>query len=133
VRVHDFWLVKTDSSGNKQWDKTFGGTDWDEAHSVQQTSDGGYILAGETNSYGAGSCDFWLVKTDSNGNKQWDKTFGGIDHDKAVSVQQTSDGGYILAGETYSYGAGSRDFWLVKTDSNGNKQWDKTFGGTKVA
>jgi hypothetical protein len=93
--------VKTDSNGNKQWDKTFGGTDWDVALSVQQTSDGGYILAGKTNSYGAGLGDFWLVKTDSNGNKQWDKTFGGTNGDEAYSVQQTSDGWLrrFLAGE----------------------------------
>jgi parallel beta-helix repeat protein len=127
----DFWLVKTDSDGNKQWDKTFGGTRWDAAQSVQQTSDGGYILAGETGSYGAGSGDAWLLKTDSNGNKQWDKTFGGSDRDLAEAVQQTLDGGYILAGNTESYGAGSDDFWLLKTDSNGNRQWDKSFGGTK--
>jgi hypothetical protein len=120
----DFWLVKTDSNGNKEWDKTFGGDSNAEAHSVQQTSDGGYILAGLT-SYGAD--DFWLVKTDSNGNKEWDKTFGGDRDDEAHSVQQTSDGGYILAGCTCSYGGGD-DFWLVKTDSNGNKEWDKTFG-----
>jgi len=126
----DFWLVKTDSSGEKQWDKTFGGTRWDYAYSVQQTSDGGYILAGHTYSYGAGSSDFWLVKTDSSGEKQWDKTFGGTGWDSAYSVQQTSDGGYILAGHTFSYSASYSDFWLVKTDSSGEKQWDKTFGGT---
>ncbi|NIA12214.1 MAG: hypothetical protein GWP10_21475 [Nitrospiraceae bacterium] len=126
----DFWLVKTDSNGNKVWDKTFGGTNDDFAESVQQTSDDGYILAGETYSYGAGYSDFWLVKTDSNGNKEWDKTFGGTNDDHAESVQQTSDDGYVLAGMTKSYGAGSNDVWLVKTDSNGNKVWDKTFGGT---
>jgi len=126
----DFWLVKTDSSGEKQWDKTFGGTGSDYARSVQQTSDGGYILAGSTTSYGAGSGDFWLVKTDSSGEKQWDKTFGGTGSDRGYSVQQTSDGGYIIAGDTHSYGAGSGDFWLVKTDSEGDKEWDKTLGGT---
>ena len=126
----DFWLVKTDSSGDEQWNKTFGGTDGDGAPSVQQTSDGGYILAGYTKSYGAGSADFWLVKTDSSGDEQWNKTFGGTDADVATSVQQTSDGGYILVGYTKSYGAGSGDFWLVKTDSSGDEQWNKTFGGT---
>ena len=127
----DFWLVKTDSDGNKEWDKAFGGYNRDNAHSVQQTSDDGYILAGYTYSYGAGRSDFWLVKTDSNGNKEWDKAFGGTERDLAYSVQQTSDGGYILAGGTESYGAGGHDFWLVKTDSNGNKDWDKAFGGTE--
>ena len=129
----NFWLVKTDSEGNKEWDRTFGGSSGDFAHSVQQTSDGGYILAGVTYSYGeSGGCDFWLVKTDSEGNKEWDKTFGGSECDGARSVQQTSDGGYILAGGTHSYGAGSGDFWLVKTDSDGTKEWDKTFGGSEV-
>ena len=126
--LSDFWLIKTDSNGNEQWTQTYGGTGWDRAHSVQQTSDGGYILAGHTSSYGAGDFDFWLVKADSNGNEQWNKTFGGAYDDGAYSVQQTSDDGYILAGYTQSYGAVGNDFWLVKTDSNGNEQWNKTFG-----
>jgi hypothetical protein len=126
----DFWLVKTDSDGNEIWNKTFGGTDWDWASTVQQTSDGGYVLEGYTESYGAGSWDFWLVKTDSNGNEQWNKTFGGTGEDRKSCAQQTTDDGYIIAGYTESYGVGQGDFWLVKTDSNGNEQWNKTFGGT---
>jgi len=126
----DAWLVKTDSDGNEIWNKTFGGTKGDGAHSVQQTSDGGYIIAGYTTSYSVGSADFWLVKIDCNRNEQWNKTFGGTDWDWACTVQHTSDGGYILEGYTESYGAGSWDFWLVKTDSNGNEMWNKTFGGT---
>jgi hypothetical protein len=113
-----------------EWNRTFGGTGDDFAFAVQQTSDGGYVIAGETESYGAGDADFWLLKTDSNGCEQWNKTFGGINSDSAKSVHQTSDGCYIIAGTTYSYGAGAGDFWLIKTGSNGNKQWDKIFGGT---
>jgi hypothetical protein len=126
----DFWLVKTNSAGNEEWRRTFGGSDYDIAHSVQQTTDGGYILVGVTSSYGAGSADSWLVKTNSAGNEEWSRTFGGSDSDYARSVQQTTDGGYILAGKTYSYGAGSADSWLVKTNSGGNEEWSRTFGGS---
>ena len=127
----DFWLLKTDANGTKQWDSTFGGRSNDWAYSVQQTVDGGYILAGFTLSFGAGRNDFWLVKTNANGTKQWDSTFGGMEDDMTYSVQQTTDGGYILAGKTASYGAGAHDSWLVKTDANGTEQWNKTFGGLK--
>ena len=132
----DAWLIKTDSNGNMQWNKTFEGPDMaDKAYSVQQTSDGGYILAGGPGPYtimdrGNAPCDAWLAKTDSNGNLQWYKTYGGTKWDHAYSIQQTSDGGYIFAGYTGSYGAGTFDAWIVKTDSNGDIQWSKTFGET---
>jgi hypothetical protein len=131
VSWEDMYLVKVDSSGRKVWENTFGGTRFEIAYSVQQTSDGGYILAGRTYVREVGEDDVFLVKTDSSGSKVWEKTFGGIKDDLVYSVQQTSDGGYILAGFTGSYGAGSDDMYLVKTDSFGNKLWQETFGGAE--
>jgi len=95
------------------WDKTFGVIDHDRADAVLQTTDGGYILVGRTSSYGVGG-DFYLVKTDASGNTEWEKTIGGSSHDFAYSVQQATDGGYIIAGYTDSYGEGGGDVYLVK-------------------
>jgi predicted secreted protein len=127
---NDVWLVKTDASGNMQWNKTYGGTGNDLGINVVQTIDGGYALAAYTSSFGAGGIDFWLIKTDSGGNMQWNKTYGGTGTDYCFNVIQTIDGGYALAGPTTSFGAGSMDVWLVKTDASGNIQWNKTYGGT---
>jgi len=127
---YDIFLIKTDANGNLQWAKTYGGINWDVAYSVQQTSDGGYIVAGYTLSFGAGGSNIFLIKTDANGNLQWAKTYGGTYWDVANSVQQTSDGGYIVAGRTSSFSAGYGDIFLIKTDANGNISWAKTYGGT---
>ncbi|TFH42921.1 MAG: hypothetical protein E4G94_05565 [ANME-2 cluster archaeon] len=126
----DAWLFKTDANGTEQWNRTFGGADSDYAYSVQNTLDGGYILAGRTGSY-----DAWLFKTDANGNEQWNKTFGLDGFDCAYSVVQTLDGGYVLAGtidtaknpdlkDQIHYS--DSDAWLFKTDANGNLEWSKT-------
>jgi PGF-CTERM protein len=125
----DFWLLKTDAQGTEQWNRTFGGDSSDWLYSFQQTFDGGYILCGDTHSFGNGSSDFWLLKTDNNGIELWNRTFGGDSSDWLYSFQQTFDGGFILGGDTRSFGTGSSDFLLVKTDSNGSEQWYRTFGG----
>jgi hypothetical protein len=128
----DFWIVKTDSSGAIQWNKTYGGTGNDTGMLLRQTTDGGYAIVGYTNSFGAGSTDIWLVKTDVNGIMQWNKTFGGTGIEQGIHVLQTIDGGYAIIGLTDSFGAGGQDFWFVKTDSNGVMQWDKTYGGNST-
>jgi predicted secreted protein len=126
----DVWLIRTDSSGNAAWNKTFGGSGNDYGYSVRETLDGGYTVAGSTGSYGSGGVDVWLIKTDSSGNAAWNKTFGGSGDDHGYSVRETLDGGYIVAGSTGSYGSGGVDVWLIKTDSSGNGAWDKTLGGS---
>ena len=126
----DVWLVKIGADGGTGWYNHFGGAAADLGKSVRQTTDGGYIIAGVTASYGAGSADVYLVKTDAGGNQLWLKTFGGAEGDGGWSVQQTTDGGYIIAGYTISYGAGSGDVYLMKTDGDGNQQWYRTLGGS---
>jgi hypothetical protein len=146
--INDFWIVKADANGNKLWDKTFGGSAEDELNSIQQTSDGGYILGGISSSDISGDksqvCkgffDYWVIKLDANGNKLWDKTFGGSAEDELNSIQQTPDGGYILGGTSspditgfiYNAFRGNSDYWIIKLDSTGNKQWDKTFDGSNI-
>ena len=143
----DYWVVKIDASGVKEWDKRFGGTGRETLYSLQQTADGGYILGGgsssgiggdKTEESRGGTSDYWVVKIDANGAKQWDKRLGGTSFDELRSLQQTADGGYILGGISDSpiggdkteESRGSSDYWVVKIDATGVKQWDKRFGGT---
>lgn len=123
------WIIKIDSQGNKQLDMATGRAD-SEAASIGLTKDGGYIIAGYTPSSGSGKEDVWLIKTNSMLHWDWLKTFGGPNRDLGLSVQETEDGGYIIAGLTESFGAGKGDVWLIKTDPKGDREWDRTFGGS---
>lgn len=120
----DFLLLKTDSECNTEWAVTFGGELYEGSFSVQQTTDGGYITAGGTESYGSGWVDVYIVKTDSRGNLEWDAVFGYADYDKALAVRQTQDGGYLILGYTYSFSSNC-DLWLIKIDCLGNMEWDQ--------
>jgi len=145
--VSDYWIVKLDSSGNIIWQKSLGGSDDDIVTSIQQTTDGGYIVAGYswstdgdvTGNHGNG--DYWIVKLDSSGNIIWQKSLGGSGNDYASSIQQTTDGGYIVAGTSWSNdgdvtghhgAAGVTDYWIVKLDSSGNIIWQKSLGGSNT-
>jgi len=125
----DAWCVKLDASGNVQWQKTYGGPNSDHAYTVARTTDGGYVVAGETSSFGAGKTDAWCLKIDSSGNVQWQKAYGGLNYDRAKSTAGTSDGGCVIAGVTFTTVAGDSDTWCRKLDSSGNVQWQKIYGG----
>jgi hypothetical protein len=142
----DYWIIKIDSLGNIEWDKTIGGDGYEELMAIVLTSDGGFILGGTSGSNQSGdktensrgSADYWIVKCDKDGEIQWDKTIGSSDYDWFYSVEQTLDGGYIIGGYTTSdqsgekteNGRGNFDYWVVKINSKGKVQWDKTIGGT---
>jgi len=138
----DYWVVKLISTGNIEWQKAFGGSSTEFAESIQQTTDGGYIVAGYSFSddgdvFGNnGSDDYWIIKLNSVGDTLWTKTLGGTSRDWANSIQQTTDGGYIIAGWTQSNdmdvagNKGGADYWIVKLDSVGTIEWQKALGGT---
>jgi hypothetical protein len=142
---NDYWVVKISSSGVKQWDKRFGGSDDDDLYNLIQTSDGGYLLGGRSNSgmggdktmISLGSIDYWVIKISNTGIKQWDKRFGSSGLDELRSMIATSDGGFLLAGNSDSGIGGDKteasrgyiDYWIIKTNSSLDKQWDKRFGG----
>ncbi len=147
IGSYDYWIVKVDSQGVIQWQNTMGGSDGDVISSIDQTTDGGYILGGTSSSNISGdksenskmaSGDYWIVKVDSLGVIQWQNTIGGSGYDQLTSIQQTSDGGYVLGGYSESNISGDKkensmgydDFWMVKVDSLGGVLWDNTIGGS---
>lgn len=154
IGYFDYWILKLDASGTIVWDNTIGGSRTDIMQTIQETSDGGFIIGGYSNSGISGdktqenwditspyTYDFWVIKIDSLGNIEWDKTIGGAKDDFLYSVNQTSDKGYILGGDSYSGISGDKnepttfnsdnygDYWAVKLDSIGNIEWENTVGG----
>ena len=142
----DYWIVRIDADGNKLWDKAYGGDSHDYCYDLITTEGGGYLLggvsksaSGDVSESGRGAEDYWIVKIDADGNKIWDKRFGGNSYDSLERISQTSDGGYLLAGDSTSNnasgdksdnGKGGNDYWVVRIDASGNKLWDKTYGGS---
>lgn len=124
----DVWVLKLNSDGTVEWQKSYSGMDYDRAFSIQQTNDGGYTVAGETESFGTGRFDAWVLKLNPDGTPAWQKTYGGLKSDNMFSIQQTGDGGYIVAGETKSFSAGWTTAWVLKLSPDGTVEWQKSYG-----
>lgn len=130
LRQENIFLIKTDINGNMIWEQTYGGSlKNDYGYSVIEASNGGYMIAGATRTYGAGDADFYLIKTDINGNLIWDSTYGGSTSESGKSIIETTDGGFVITGLKYASGTRDWNIYVIKTDNNGNLVWEKTFGG----
>ena len=128
--LNDVYLIRTDANGDTLWTRTYGGSYWDEGWSVQQTTDGGFVVAGQTGAFDRPSMwDVFLIRTDAEGDTLWTRNYGGIDTERGESVQQTADGGFVVAGRTKSFGAGHNDVYLIRTDTDGDTLWTRTYGG----
>ncbi|MBI4722154.1 MAG: hypothetical protein HY769_04030, partial [Candidatus Stahlbacteria bacterium] len=125
------YLIRTGAAGDTLWTRTYGGIGGDYGYSVQECYGGGFIIAGETESFGAGGTDVYLIRTDAAGNTLWTRIYGGTDDDCGYSVQECMGGGFIIAGRTGSFGAGMWDVYLIRTDANGDTLWARTYGGTR--
>ncbi len=128
--IRDMFLFKVTEGGDTLWTRTFGGESIDAANDMKQTSDGGFIMTGYTFSYGAGSSDVYVVRTDSIGQVVWQKTFGGTLNDIGHSITETADGGFVIVGETESFGVGNRDVYLLRLNADGLLQWSYAYGGS---
>jgi uncharacterized delta-60 repeat protein len=131
VGERDLWVLKLDAQGELLWDRTYGGSRNDSGTSIELTPDGGYLLAGYTESKGSGEADIWVLKLGAQGELLWDHTYGGNKPDYASSVQLTPDGGYLIAGYTESISTGYWDTWILKLDAQGEVLWNRTYGGEK--
>lgn len=144
IGTYDFWLVKISNTGDLIWEKSFGGTEIDEARAITTSADGNFIIAGDTRSNDGniannnGAADLWLIKIDTNGNLLWEKTYGGTSFDVARAIHKTQDNGFLLAGSSRSNDGdvtenkGQNDAWIIKVDTDGHLQWQNTFGGSNI-
>jgi len=140
----DIWLVRSDANGQILWEKTYGGSENDNSWSILPTPDGGFLLFGDTFSadgdvsHSNGFLDYWVVKTDSLGNLEWEQTYGGSKNDYAYQAIIAHDGGYILTGNTFSsdgdisFHHGDRDVWVVKISTEGTLEWERSYGGSDI-
>lgn len=142
---YDYWVIRVDANGNVVWEKSFGGSNWDELFRVEQTPDGGFIVAGSTDSVAGGNKtsetfgyrDGWIIKLDANGSKLWERAFGGSSSDVIWSLAVTSDGGFIIGGYSLSPISGNKsstlrggdDYWVLRLGPDGGKIWEQTYGG----
>lgn len=126
----DVYLVRTNATGDVVWTKTYGGSSSDIGSSIHYTNDGGYIITGQTTSFGMKSVDVYLIRINSNGDTLWTKTYGGTGQDIGHCVRQTSDSGFVVTGRTTSFGSGGYDVYVIRTDSHGAKRWETTCGGS---
>ena len=141
---YDFWIVKVDTNGNMVWEKSFGGSQIDEARSITKTVDGNYLIVGDSRSNdqdvsnSKGAADMWLIKISGSGNLIWEKSFGGSSFDVTRNISPTADGGFLLSGSSRSQDGdvetnkGQNDVWIVKIDNSGNIEWQKTVGGSDI-
>ena len=141
---YDFWVVKISETGELAWEKSFGGSQTDEARGIVKTNDGNYLIVGDTRSndidvsINKGAADFWVIKISPNGELLWEKTFGGSSFDAARSISKTQDGGFIICGSSRSSNInlsnnnGQNDAWVIKIDNSGDIKWQKNVGGTEV-
>ncbi|HEX7343444.1 MAG TPA: hypothetical protein VF398_04220, partial [bacterium] len=116
----DMWLVKVDAQGDSLWSRTYGGSGNEDVGAIIPSGDGGFLLAGGTNSFGAGQADMWLLKVNAQGDSLWSHTYGGSQNDWAYAIIPSGDGGFLLLGETYSFSVGDGGVWLMKVDAQGN-------------
>lgn len=142
--LDDFWIVKINATGTLVWEKSFGGTGIDEAHSIVASNDGNYMIVGETRSddgnvsLNKGGADVWLIKIDGSGNLLWEKTYGGSSFDVGRSIKKTQDGNYVIVGSTrsqdgdVSINRGQNDAWVLKISETGVKKWQHSIGGSQI-